>query len=246
MMGIRCAIAIAFILRAAPSFACSCHNGIPIQKTSERYRNKAVFTAHIVQLVGRKYNWDGKQYSSMALAVVKERYWGLPWYWPKVVLLDGSYPCDIAMTPDEDYLVSGLIARYGVLEVNACSRTQPLKTAQVDLRTLDGSHCGAPGGTIVGRVSSGKTNSREHPPAPNVTVTLRDWSGKTYTTQSDGDGIYEMRHLPPGFYYAESFVDDKPYALSRGGLSVSEGLCFEMPIRGNYVLRGGNPASPRP
>ena len=67
------------------AFGCECANGTPIQRTSERYRDRAVFTAHVIQLVGRIYDFksEPKRMSSQALAVVKDRYWGLPWYWPK-------------------------------------------------------------------------------------------------------------------------------------------------------------------
>src|SRR5215471_3891383 len=136
-----------FFFSTSLAFGCSCSNSTPIQHSFDRYRDRAVFTAHVVPLMGKVYNWDGRRRSSQVLAIVKERYWGLPWYWPKVVMLDGSYPCDIAMEEGQDYLVSGHRWRYGVLGVNGCSRTQPLEKAQVDLRTLDGSHCVGPGGT---------------------------------------------------------------------------------------------------
>jgi hypothetical protein len=88
--------------------------------------------------MGRVYNWDGKRLSSQVLAVVRDRYWGLPWYWPKVVILDGSYPCDIAMEEGQDYLVSGRRERYGVLGVAVCSRTQLLICGHSMARTAPG------------------------------------------------------------------------------------------------------------
>jgi hypothetical protein len=131
------------------AFCCSCSYGPPIQKTLQRERERAVFTAHIVQPIGEIYNQDGKRLSDKVLAIVQERYWGLLSYWPKVVVLDGSYQCGSVMAIGADYLVSGSGERYGVLAVNFCSRTRPLKSAQLDLRTLDGSHCAAPGGTVI-------------------------------------------------------------------------------------------------
>jgi len=38
---------------------------------------------------------DGSRSSTLALAIIHQRYWGLPWYWPEILQLDGSYPCDI-------------------------------------------------------------------------------------------------------------------------------------------------------
>jgi hypothetical protein len=207
-------------------FACSCSNTTPIQKTSKRYRERAVFTARIVQLVGRTFDMGGKAYSEQALAVVQKRYWGLPWFWPKVVLLDGRYPCDIAMAAGEEYLVSGLRVRYGVLDVSVCSRTQPLKTAQLDLRTIDGTHCETPGGTIIGHVVEWRESQHENVPVRNFLVMFRDDQGKAYATQSDGQGIYELQHLPPGMYTPESRLSPNQYTDS-SGVPVAAGYCTE-------------------
>jgi hypothetical protein len=216
------------------AFGCSCSNSTPIQQTSERYGESAVFSAHVIQLVGRIYNFRSqpKRMSSLALAVVKDRYWGLPWYWPKIVLLDGSYPCDIAMAEGEDYLVSGTRARYGVLKVNGCSRTQPLKSAQIDLRTLDGSHCFGPGGTLIGRVF------REKEPISDVRLTFLGQDGTGYTARSDSNGIYELRHLPPGPYMLESGISGHqfastnwyPHSFSHGVPTVAENTCGEQAV----------------
>src|SRR5450631_4530003 len=113
-------------LCAQVALCCSCSNGTPIQKALERYRDRAVFTAHVVQLMGGVGNLDGKRISGQVLAVVRQRYWGLPSYWPKVVILDGGFFCNIALEEGQDYLVSGWRGRYGVLDVSGCSRTQPL------------------------------------------------------------------------------------------------------------------------
>ncbi len=236
---LRAAIIVLVVTFSSPLvFGCSCTNSTPIQKTSQSYRNRAVFTARIVQLMGKTYNWDGKRYSSQALAIVHERYWGLPWYWPKIVLLDGRYPCDTVMADGEDYLVSGRRSRYGVVEVNLCSRTQPLKTAQLDLRTLDGSHCAGPGGTIIGHVVDWTVAGRERLPARNASMTFLDENGNTYTAQSDDNGIYELRHLPAGPYTLESHLSQGRYAAS-GPVSVKEGLCTEMPVSiRNYSVSG--------
>lgn len=220
------------------AFCCSCDYGPPVQKTYARERARAVFTARIVQPLGALNNWNSERVSEKVLAVVHQRYWGLPWYWPKVVILDGSYPCDTVMAIGEEYLVSGAPERYGVLSVNGCSRTRPLKRAKVDLRTLDGSHCAAPGGTLIGYVLRGNEEYGNNPPAPQVAVTLRDQEGKSYVAQADADGIYELRHLPAGLYTADSLVSGSQYASS-GTLAVEEGTCIERTILlKNYSVRG--------
>lgn len=196
-----------------------------------------MFTAHIIHLVGKADTRNGKRYGTVALAVVRKRYWGLPWYWPNIVLLSSAGPCaDIAFLNGEDYLVSGWRGRYGVLDVSGCSRTQTLKTAQLDLRTIDGSHCSGPGGTMLGYVYD---PSLKYAPVPNVRVTLLGQNGATYTTKTDKSGIYDMEHLPAGHYVLDSRIGAHQYETWRRGLSVSEGECRETPVfANNYDFSG--------
>ena len=235
-------VALLVTFGTSSAVACSCSNSTPIQKSYARYTDPehAVFTARIVQLVGKIYNWDGKRESSLALAVVHQRYWGLPWYWPKIVLLDGSYPCDIGMEEGQEYLVAGWKGRYGVLMVNGCSRTQPLKGAQVDLRTLDGTHCSEPGGTIIGHVrGEWDRDKRLYRPMNVHEVTYVDYSGNSYHAKVDADGIYEMRNLPSSLYSPVSRLDDRQYAAGLGIYPVEKGLCQERDISvRNYQLTG--------
>ena len=183
------------------------------------------------------YHFNGVRASSRVLAVVHQRYWGLPWYWPKIVVLDGSYPCDIVMREGEEYLVSGRRERYGVLDVAVCSRTQPLNTAQVDLRTLDGSHCAAPGGTLIGHAWQAGESWEGTSSARNVVLTFRDGNGKAYTTETDGEGIYEMRHLPPGSYILDSHLAPGRYAI--GGGRATSGVCTDSSVRlRTYAVTG--------
>jgi len=219
-------LTLVFVLCTFPALACSCANYTPIQASYEGYRERAIFTARVVQLLGPAYHWDGKRSSSMVLAIVHHRYWGLPWYWPAIVVLDGSYPCDIAMSAGEEYLVSGRRGRYGVLDVNSCSRTQPIADAQVDLRTLDGSRCASPGGTIVGRITQPIGNRRE--PVRNATLTYRDSFGRAYVARGDQEGIYELRHLPAGTYKLDSQFSPGLYVV--GGANVVPGMCRDSPV----------------
>jgi hypothetical protein len=199
-----------------------------MQRTDRYYSERAVFTARVIQLLGKAYNLDGERESGAVLAVVHHRYWGLPWYWPRVVVLDGGFFCGIAIRDGEEYLVSGYRERYGVLYVGTCSRTQPLKTA-VDLHTLDGSLCAAPGGAIIGHVSEAAEAQREGAPVRNAVLTFRDSSGKAYVTQSDSEGIYELRHLPPGPYTLDSRFAPGQYL--RGWVSVESGICKEAQVQ---------------
>src|SRR5258708_1140574 len=134
------------------------------------------------------------------------------------------------MVAGEDYLVSGYRARYGVLQVGSCSRTQPLETAQIDRRTLDGSHCAGPGGTLIGSVTKGRVPfSRANLALRNATLTFHNQQGDPFTVQSDGNGIYELQHLAPGRYTLDSRYSQTQYA-TYGGTDVSEGVCREASV----------------
>ena len=212
------------VLCAVPALACSCTNAPPIQASLDRYQNRAVFTARVIQLLGPVYHVHGTRSAGRALAIVHRRYWGLSWHWPPIVLLKGYGPCGILMADGEDYLVSGWRNRYGVLEVNECTRTQLLASARLDLLTLDGSHCSKPGGTIVGHIT------RKGRPLRGATLTYRDASGRPYTTRSDQDGIYELRHLPAGTYQFDSQFAGGIYMVESA--RVVEGVCGESPVVG--------------
>lgn len=238
MRTFRTAIAaVVFLLISSAALACECSNHTPIQNTSATYRRRAVFTAYVIKLIGQNYNFGGKQSSDRVLAVVHERYWGFPPHWPKVVILNGSYPCDMSMDKDEEYLVAGFPGRYGEFAVNGCSRTQPLQTAQVDLRTLDGSHCAEPGGTLIGHVLKGDLLFSKSSPVPNFEVHFRDQDGRTYSAQTDNNGIYELRHLAAGIYTLDSLVSENQYVQGEG--AVQRGLCEEVGIHfSGYSVRG--------
>ena len=120
-------------------------------------------------------------------------------------------------------------SRYGVFLVGGCSRTQPLKPTPVDLSTLDGSACSGAGGTLIGRVSSSDDKGKESVPVRNAVLTFRDWYGKPYVTHGDDDGIYELRHVPPGPYTLDSRVGPDRYAS--GGGEVALGVCRESSVQ---------------
>jgi hypothetical protein len=214
---------VAFLLALSSplAMACSCINHTPIQPAF--YSGRAVFTARVIQLMGRAWTWPGLRASTRVLAVVHHQYWGLPWYWPKIVVLDGGKLCDIAMIEGEEYLVSGRLGRYGVLDVGHCSRTLPIKAAQIDLRTVDPATCSAPGGTFIGDVSEPTGTESKRSPARNIPLTFRDLNGKAYTTQTDKDGVYELRHVPPGSYTLDSRFSADRYLY--GGADVRTGIC---------------------
>jgi hypothetical protein len=220
------ALTLIAVLGSSMAVACSCSNRVPLQKGHSQYRERAVFTAHVIQLMGNVGIRNGKQHSRMAIAVVRERFWGLPWYWPKIVVLDGGSFCNIELADDEDYLVSGFRMRYGFLDVSVCSRTSPLRWAQVDLRTLDGSRCSAPGGTIVGQLYTMSGNGRDtFAPVPGETFAVADVAGKRYRATTDKTGLFELAHLPAGPY--EIVPESGGKFIPEGRIQVEDGACVD-------------------
>jgi hypothetical protein len=208
--------------------ACSCVNSTPVQKTTETYARRTVFTARVVQSIGGVYNFNGERTSGRAIAIVERRYWGFPAYWPGIVILDGGGLCGMGILEGQEYFVSAYRSnRYGVFLVGGCSRTQPLRGA-VDVRTLDGSHCAGEGGTLLGHVSYSVDKDGKSVPVRNTLLTFRDFYGKAYVTRSDDEGIYELAHVPGGLYTLDSRIEPDRYAA--GGGEVRVGVCTEAAV----------------
>lgn len=221
-------LATLILLWPAVVSACTCRNSTPVEKNIGRYAQRAVFTAQVIQSIGEVYDVNGERSSDKVIAVVHHRYWGFPAYWPGLVILDGSGLCGMGLLEGEEYFVSASqTSRLGVFDVTGCSRTQPLKTAPVDLRTLDGSLCSGPGGTLIGHVYSA-TDEGERSPVRNVRLTFRDFYGNSYATRSDDEGIYALPHVPPGHYVLESRIAPDRYASGDG--EVTSGVCKESPL----------------
>ena len=233
---LRTAVAALFLFVASPyALSCSCSNNVPVQKNLEGYRHRALFTAHTYRWL-RTAAYNDQRISDKVLAVVQHRYWGLPWYWPSIVLIETSPFCSGILFVDKDYLVSGWVSSYGRIEVNECSRTQPLESAQIDLRTLDGSHCAGPGGGVLGHVFD--WNEKGRYPIPDFPLTLFDHTGKKYALRTDPHGIYDEVHLIPGTYNIDSLAGENNYIDARH-VEIEEGVCVDVPVLlRDYSVRG--------
>jgi hypothetical protein len=218
-------LAVCFVFPLQTAKACTCKNSMPIQRTSKRYAGQSVFTARIVALLGQTYHYGGKPSSSKVIALVQTRFWGIPWYWPSLVVLDGGTLCGMTLYLGEEYLVAGHPERYGVLDVSGCTGTKVLIAAQPDLRTLDGPLCAAPGGTIIGQIMQG-----EYPkltPIADLTVSVKNSDGELFTTRTGKDGIYEFRHLPASNYTLDLQLSDHTRQDPRHLGPVTPGVCLE-------------------
>jgi hypothetical protein len=233
----RTTIAAFFLFVAAPlGYCCSCSNNIPVQRSLERYRDRAVFKAHILGWLGSG-DRNGHRMTDRALAIVREQYWGFPRSWPSIVIVESPGLCGMLVEIGKDYFISGWRVGYGEVEIGECSRTQLYDSAQVDLRTMDGSHCTIPGGSVLGHIYSRRGDDWRYP-TPDTPVIFLDESGKRYATQSDRDGVYELNHLPPGFYTVEISPRGNKYASS-WGVNVEPGLCIDMSVAlRDYLVRG--------
>ena len=96
----------------------------------------AVFTARAIR-VGHATKISGRWAGPWAIGVVQERFWGLPWWAPPVVLLT-THP----FLEGETYFVDGkrgrlLLTRFlPIVEAGWCTRTRPVADSAVELRLL--------------------------------------------------------------------------------------------------------------
>jgi hypothetical protein len=166
--------------------------GEPRPFAAPRSTEHSAFTARIV------YVRPVSRYGGWSIARVEQRYWGLPWWNHKFVVLPYRFK------RGDNYLVDGyvrpsLIGRLINLMHVHCSRTAPVNDAQVDLRLL---RDGPPktGVRIIGRVMQWRRGDDRSHVAPHVNVTIIGDTSDRVTTMTDELGIYDAMGLPPGHY----------------------------------------------
>jgi hypothetical protein len=166
--------------------------GEPRPFAAPKSAEQAAFTARIV------YVHPVSSYGGWSIARVEQRYWGLPWWNHRFVVLPYRFK------PGDNYLVDGYVRPsllghlINLMHVH-CSRTAPVNDAQVDLRLL---RDGPPktGVRIIGRVVQWRRGDNRLHIAPHVNVTIIGDRGATVTTMTDELGIYDATDLPPGHY----------------------------------------------
>jgi hypothetical protein len=177
---------------------------------------QAVLTARVIY-VGRSLearfrvpstlaHYPDRRLGDWAIGIVEMRYWGLPWWRPRLILLT-----DDIYWKGETYFVDGgrpdgLLTRFlpivsgGII----CSRTRPLREAVVDLRVLKE---GPPmnGTRIIGYVRG--PQSYAHYFEPPVDPAFVSGAKVAITSQrresvvtTDESGLYEIDGLPPDDY----------------------------------------------
>jgi hypothetical protein len=165
---------------------------------------QALFTARMLY-VGRTDSdatQSGRRFGPWAIAYVKHRYWGLPWWNPGIVVLAPG-----RFQEGETYFVEGQVgylrhSRYlPIIFTVLCSRTQPLSEAVVDTRILS---AGPPRNSvrIIGQTFRRKAtggDERGYELAPGMRVEIKGPGGSIFVV-SDAQGVYDATGLPPGHY----------------------------------------------
>ncbi len=229
----------------------------PAPYVHQRNPNHALFTARIV-LVGRSIEGltrDGGifrdpypgisqelQVGDWAIGVVQERFWGLPTWGPRLVLLT-----NLVYWKGETYLIDGMRAAPSfptllpVVKGGAgCSRTRPVGDAIVDLRLL---HQPPSTGTrLIGYV---------RPPVPFKGVFTRPVpshfvagaqiriSGPdgTRIVSTDPSGVYQIDGLPTGEYKLTLLRrDDQVVGMWGDASTATVHLDNREPVEHNFEL----------
>jgi len=198
------------------------------------YDTQAVFVAKIVYV---PVAWNpSKNYEPWTIGLVQRRYWGLPWWTPRLVVLGHSAPY---LRKGGEYFIDAdrnggrFSAIFPYLEFRCGSRTKPLSDAPLELRLLDE---GPPksGVRIIGRTIR-RFGVGEWRSAVNVTVRITG-PGGAISTITDQHGIYDVIGLPAGHYSVRSDPEDDADAFPRENYERREGDLKAGDIWGRDVL----------
>ena len=109
----------------------------------------------------------------------------------------GGGDCGYHFAPGHTYLVYGHKSN-GSLYTGICSGTQPIEQAGAALAWLDSLPSRPKDASIFGKVS--QRTIKDNAPAPGLTVSVAESSGRERTTSTDASGAYSMTGLVPGDY----------------------------------------------
>lgn len=172
--------------------------GVPPPYTKPSSPDQALFTARVLYVgrVDSEYALrSGHRFGPWAIAYVKHRYWGLPWWSSRfVVLAPGWYE------QGESYFVDGTPtdSRFiPLVYAGPCRRTRTLSEAVVDTRVLA---AGPPrnGVRIIGRTYR-RGSSTAFEPAPGMRLQI-DGPNGVVTLTSDAEAVYDLTGAPAGHY----------------------------------------------
>jgi|HubBroStandDraft_4_1064222.scaffolds.fasta_scaffold173992_1 hypothetical protein len=160
------------------------------------FPEQTVFTARVLY-VPNYQSKEGRRSGPWGIASVQHRYWGLPWWGSKIVVLTAG-----VFEQGEIYFVDGSrealrSSRFlPIVYVGVCTRTRPLNDATIDIHILDAGPRKS-GGRIIGQ--SYRRDGLGYKLAPGIKVQIEGSNGSTFAV-SDDHAIYDVSGLPPGRY----------------------------------------------
>jgi hypothetical protein len=169
------------------------------------------FTAKAVFVGPRTY--DG--YSLWAIARVEERFPGVQWRVPNLIILRGGFQ---SRDMGQEYFVEG--ARGGsissrllpVIYPVACGHSRRLQSAAVELRILR-ERPPKLGPRLIGCVyRERRVNPTSPTPVPGASVSIEGPSGRIVIL-TDAEGIYDAAGLTPGEYTVRLASGDAPRSI---------------------------------
>ncbi|MGA8433179.1 MAG: carboxypeptidase-like regulatory domain-containing protein [Candidatus Sulfotelmatobacter sp.] len=238
-------------------FSADCGGAPPSVRPRSEYH--AVFTSRII-FVGRSIEaltrgpngflssrgYDARV-GDWAIGVVHEKFWGLPFWTPRLVLLT-----NFVYWKDETYFVDGsrghglLSERLPIVEAGLCGgRTRPVRDAIVDLRLLH--ERAATGTRLIGYVR--EPEKFVHglvPPVPpklavGAKISITGPSGTRIIT-TDPSGVYEVDGLPPGDYTLQLLAPNGHLEYRARQISQAKvRLDDRGPVEQNFALTAAEP-----
>jgi hypothetical protein len=170
-----------------------------------------------------------------SIALVERRYWGLPWWARKFVLIGHSG----VLKKGSQYFIDGDRSGYRIakflpyVDFHCGNRTRLLSEADLETRLLKD---GPPksGDRIIGRTLR-RFGVGDWRPALGVTVRITGPEG-TISTVTDQQGIYDLVGLPPGHYSVRADAEDDADTFPRENYERVEGELRSGDIWGRDIL----------
>jgi hypothetical protein len=164
---------------------------------------------------------SGHRFGPWAIAYVKHRYWGLPWWSSGIVVLSPGW-----FEQGEDYFVDGNRGWSKFLPlvyIGPCNRTGPLRDAVLDMRILNAAHWH--GVRVINRTL--RRNGLGFEIAPDLPIEIIGPSGSRFVT-SDAEMLTLYTMLIQQYRR-------KRYVLRRWNLCGIDTLKFGPHLRASIV-----------
>ena len=210
--------ALVILINATAALSCTCiGTGPPCQ---EYGKTAVVFVGTPIEMkrATAKPAADQKPQFLPRLFVftVEESFRGLNGAQVEIQTGFGGGDCGYAFNLGTRYLVYAAIdEKNGTYVTSTCMRTRPVSEAAEDFDYIRGLSKREPGATLSGEVRRYRSNletgrTQQLGPLPNIKITV-EGEGRSYVTQTDAEGRYQLTKLPPGKYQVKA---DLPAELS--------------------------------